>query len=353
MSEIGNVAIKDVHQGLSGQIMEGTHSYDQRYTPWNPPPYQHHAPLYNAHQSNGFGDAYYGYEDPPPPYPPSQGNIEDILQVLLQEKKEIREAKKRIEAQLVILTELVTRLVTLFVSSNSNTSQPSNSENQEEREDALLHEEAVENFNHKEVHECLEEVDEENVDQEVADEDKESKGTEILQSASSEAIPPDSPSKLHFEWVNLSDMNLLGPQHYGLLETDGQLRALCGVSDKKEMDPLALDESSYITCSKSEFKAYSGHLHKLHNNRAEVGAESLRKHLGPWQFLKKLVGSQRNEWTNQVWDPRKSYKNQHFWRVIACIGAFRDLLNMNWDPIENTKFKHWWGFKDEFKHKPP
>ncbi|MED6212583.1 hypothetical protein PIB30_084832, partial [Stylosanthes scabra] len=214
-----NVTFKDVHQGLSKQRMEGTYSYDQGYTPWNPPPYQHHAPQYNVYQSNGFGDAYYGYEDTPPPYSPSQGNFEGIFQVFLQEMKEIQEAQKQSEAQLAILTELITRLVTLYVSSNSNTSQPSNSENQEEREDALLHEEADENFNHKEVHECLEEVEEKNVDQEVADEDKEAKGTEILQFASSEATPPESPSKLHFEWVNLSDMNLLGPQHYALLET--------------------------------------------------------------------------------------------------------------------------------------
>ncbi|MED6139762.1 hypothetical protein PIB30_086991 [Stylosanthes scabra] len=200
--------------------MEGTYSYDQRYTPWNPPPYQHHAPQYNAHQSNGF--------DPPPPYSPSQGNIEDILQVLLQERKETREAQKRIEAQLATLTELLTRLVTQFVASNSNTSQRSNSGIQEEREDALLHEEDVENLNHKKVHDCLEVVEEENVDQEVADKDKESKETEILQYASSEATPLESPSKLHFEWVNLSDMNLLGLQHYDLLETDAQLMALCG-----------------------------------------------------------------------------------------------------------------------------
>ncbi|MED6140377.1 hypothetical protein PIB30_092538 [Stylosanthes scabra] len=179
----GNVTFKDVHQGLSKQRIEGNYSYDQGYTPWNPPPYQHHAPQYNVYQSNGFGDAYYGYEDPPPPYSPSQSNFEGSFQVLLQERKQIREAQKLIEAQLAILTELVTCLVTLYVSSNSNTSQPSNSENQEEREDALLHEEDVENLNHKEVHEFLEEVEEENVDQEVADEDKESKGMEILQPA--------------------------------------------------------------------------------------------------------------------------------------------------------------------------
>ncbi|MED6225139.1 hypothetical protein PIB30_090792 [Stylosanthes scabra] len=105
--------------------MEGTYSYDQGYTTWNPPPYQQHAPQYNVYQSNGFGDVYYGYEDPPPPYPPSQGNFKNIFQVLF----------------------------------NSNTFHPSNFGD-------------VENLNHKQVHECLEEVEEENVDQEVADEDK-------------------------------------------------------------------------------------------------------------------------------------------------------------------------------------
>ncbi|MED6176740.1 hypothetical protein PIB30_091092 [Stylosanthes scabra] len=292
LSETGNVTFKDVHQGLSQQRMEGTYSYDQGYTPWNPPPYQHHAPQYNVYQSNGFGDAYYGYEDPPPPYPPSQDNFEGIFQVLLQERKEFWETQRRLEAQLATVTELVTHLVTLSVASNSNTSHPSNFGD-------------VENLNHKEVHECLEEVEEENVDQEVADEHKESKEMEILQSASSEATPPESPSKLHFEWVNLSDMILLGPQHYGLLETDAQLRVLCGVLDKKEMDSLGMDESRFITCGESEFKAYNGHLHKLHNNRAKVGASNLKKHLGPWQSQEKLVDSQRNEWTNQVWDPGK------------------------------------------------
>ncbi|MED6127858.1 hypothetical protein PIB30_092142 [Stylosanthes scabra] len=255
--EQGMSLVKDVHQGLSKQMMEETYSYDQGYTPWNPPPYQHHAPQYNVHHSNGFGNAYYGYEDPPPSYPPSQGNFEDIFQVLLQERKEFRETQ------------------------NSNICHPSNFGDDE-------------NLNHKKVHECLEEVEEENVYQEVADEDKESKGMEIIQSASFEATPPESPSKLHFEWVNLSDMNLLSPQHYALLEMDDQLRVICGLLDKKEMDSLGMDESRFITCRESEFESYSGHLHKLHNNRAKVGALNLRKHLGPWQSQEKLVDSQSN-----------------------------------------------------------
>ncbi|MED6162101.1 hypothetical protein PIB30_067173, partial [Stylosanthes scabra] len=290
LSGTGNVIIQDVHQGLRKQLMEEACSYDQGYIMWNPPPYQHHAPRYNAYQSNGYGDAYYGYEDPSPPHPPSKNVVECL--------------------------------------------------------------------NHDEVHECLGDAEVENkdqeaedVDQEVEDKDKELKGMKIVHSASFEATIPKLPSELHFEWVNFSNLNFIGPQHYALLETDDQLRTLCGVLDKKEMDSLGLDESRFITCEKSEFKSYSGHL--LHNNRAKVGAFSLRKHLGAWQFQEKLVDSHSNRWTNQVWDPGKSYENQNFWGIITRIGAFRDLLNMNWDPTENTKFKHWWRFKDEFKHKPP
>ncbi|MED6129156.1 hypothetical protein PIB30_105134, partial [Stylosanthes scabra] len=74
--EPGNVTIINVHQGLSPQVMEEAYSYDQGYTPWNSPPYQHHSPRYNAYQSNR-------YEDPSPPYyPPSQTGIEEALQLL-------------------------------------------------------------------------------------------------------------------------------------------------------------------------------------------------------------------------------------------------------------------------------
>ncbi|MED6136731.1 hypothetical protein PIB30_058494 [Stylosanthes scabra] len=118
------------------------------------------------------------------------------------------------------------------------------------------------------------------------------------------------------------------------------------------MKSLELKVSKFITCGESEFKSYSEHLHKLHNDRAKVGAFSLKKYLEPWQLQEKLVDSYGNGWTNQVWDLGKSFKDHHFLGVITCVRAFRDLLNMNWDPLEPTKFKHWWRFKDEIKHKP-
>ncbi|MED6226778.1 hypothetical protein PIB30_107032, partial [Stylosanthes scabra] len=54
----------------------------------------------------------YQHHAHPPPYP--QGNFEDILQVLIQERKEPRENQRRINAQLNTLTLGVIRLVTQF-----------------------------------------------------------------------------------------------------------------------------------------------------------------------------------------------------------------------------------------------
>ncbi|MED6137742.1 hypothetical protein PIB30_067853, partial [Stylosanthes scabra] len=202
------------------------------------------------------------------------------------------EVQRKIEIQLDLLIKLAS-LIIEHLNNSSNISQPSNSENlpsqplpnpwrslhnlfpytnQEGREDALLNEEDVESLD-----EYLEEVEEgneaqvvEDVDQKVEDNCKEPKGMDIVYSASSKVTPSKLPSELQFEWVDLPNLNFIGPQHYALLETDDQLGALDGVLNKKEKESLELSASKFITCGKSEFKAHSEHLHKLHNNRAKL-----------------------------------------------------------------------------------
>ncbi|MED6208174.1 hypothetical protein PIB30_042627 [Stylosanthes scabra] len=239
----------------SKQVMESYYSCNQRYAPWNPTPYQPHDLGYDAYQSYGFGDAYYGYEDPSPPYPPFQNGSEEVFQLLCQEMKEIREIQKEFANQVNTLCLIMIQWMT---------------QSAIEREDALLHEKDDESLKQEGMHECLEEVDEENkyqeaedVDQEVEDKDKEQKGVKVVHFASSEATPPKLPSELHFKWINPYDMNCLGPQHYGSFETNGQLKALCGVLDKKKMDSMELTESKFKECN--------GLLHKLHNNKAKIG----------------------------------------------------------------------------------
>ncbi|MED6125118.1 hypothetical protein PIB30_065602 [Stylosanthes scabra] len=106
---------------------------------------------------------------------------------------------------------------------------------------------------------------------------------------------------------------------------DGSSYDVSGVWPPRSLSPSAVHgvENWGVTLNESKFKACSGLLHKLHNNRAKTGC------------------------ANRVWDLGKSFMNHHFWEVTHCIGAFRSL-----NPLGPTKFKHWWGFKDEFKHKP-
>ncbi|MED6162873.1 hypothetical protein PIB30_074530 [Stylosanthes scabra] len=262
--------------------MESYYSCNQEYTPWNLTPYQPHDLGYDAYQSYGFGDAYYGYEDPPPPYPPSQngGCIPTFFRckrrkdTLSQPRSNqwrniptlhIHQERKKDSQLSQPLSNQWRRIPTLFRCAN-----------QKEGEDALLHGEDDESLTQEGMHECLEEVEEENkyqetkdVDQEVEHKDKEQKGVESVHFASSKATPPLLPSELHFKWVNPYDMNCLGPLRYGLIETDGQLKALCGVLDKNKMDSMELSECN-------------GLLYKLHNNKSKIG------------------------WANRVWDPGKS-----------------------------------------------
>ncbi|MED6162620.1 hypothetical protein PIB30_072236 [Stylosanthes scabra] len=180
--------------------------------------------------------------------------------------------------------------------------------NQEGSEDALLHEEDVESLNHEEVHECLEEVEEENedqeaknVDQEVKDKDKEPKGIEIVHFASFEATPPKLPSELHFVWVNLSNLKFIGPQHYDLLETDGQLRTLCGVLDKKEVNVGWLNDSRCIMGGVLKLEAQNSERpHKFPSYVIDTKRRNLRKHLESLPFQEKRDDQQGEGWTNRV-----------------------------------------------------
>ncbi|MED6138151.1 hypothetical protein PIB30_071566 [Stylosanthes scabra] len=67
--------------------------------------------LDNAYQSNGFDDVYYGYEDPSPPYQPSQSEIVKLFEAFAQERNEIHEVQRKIEIQLDLLIKLATLVI--------------------------------------------------------------------------------------------------------------------------------------------------------------------------------------------------------------------------------------------------
>ncbi|MED6164151.1 hypothetical protein PIB30_086910 [Stylosanthes scabra] len=217
--------------------MELRYSCNQGYTPWNPTPYQPHDLGYNAYQSNGFGDAYYGYEDPSPPYPPSQ-DLATLIIEHLNNSSNISQPSNSEDLPSQQLSNPWGHIGTLFLCTN-----------QEGRAD-VLNEEDVES-----LHESLEEDEEgneaqvaEDVDQKVEDNCKEPKGIKIVHSISPEVTSSKLPSEFQFEWVNLPTLNFTNPQHYALLETDDQLGALDGVLNKKEKESLELNASKSTTC---------------------------------------------------------------------------------------------------------
>ena len=82
-----------------------------------------------------------------------------------------------------------------------------------------------------------EEVDIEEVCKEV-EVVKEHKGVELEITLPKllEIPPPKLPSSFTtFKWVKFISLSFLIPLEYGLLETDGQLRALCGIKSKRKM----------------------------------------------------------------------------------------------------------------------
>ncbi|MED6219641.1 hypothetical protein PIB30_037614 [Stylosanthes scabra] len=285
-------------RSFSKQVMESYYSCNQEYAPWNPTPYQPHDIGYDTAPLNHCqiqGDAFLLCLDA------KEDNAHFLNHGLINGEAiptlYIHQERKKDSRLSQPLSNQWRSIPTLFRCAN-----------QKEREDVLVHEENVESLEQKGMHECLEEVEEENeyqeaedIDQEVQDKNKGRKGIEIVHFTSSETTPPKLPSELHFKWANPYDMNCLSPQRYGLFKMDDQLKALYGVLDKKKMESMELVNRS----SKNVMDSFTSFT-------------TIKPRLGG---LTEFGILEKASW-------------------IIILGG-------------HTNFKHWWGFKDEFKHKPP
>ncbi|KAL4344523.1 hypothetical protein AHAS_Ahas11G0186900 [Arachis hypogaea] len=88
----------------------------------------------------------------------------------------------------------------------------------------------------KELEEVAKQVEVEESYQKVEVIKEESKGVKLTLSKPLDTLLAKSPSNLQIEWVIISSFHFLGPYQYALLETDGQLRAICGLESRKELD---------------------------------------------------------------------------------------------------------------------
>ena len=134
-----------------------------------------------------------------------------------------------------------------------------------------------------------------------------------------------------------------------MLETDDQLRRLCGIKRKRRM--------------------FSGWSYKSRLIKVEIS----RARCKGWTS-DQLVGSKRRIWyfmensdwlppgwnnddplkdgcRNKIWDP--GIQEDQLWELKACEELHQGLVNSLGNVGAYWKSKRWWKFQDEFKHKPP
>ncbi|MED6153540.1 hypothetical protein PIB30_103006 [Stylosanthes scabra] len=324
-----------------------TTPYHSQTPPWDPnsyPPYhQPYEPLESSHfeppPSYPLSEDAYPYEhsfQSPPfnqPSSSSQPTIEEALRPIYQEHKEFRDFQRRMEAQLSTIADLVTCLTTQISHNNSSTSQTQIDifhEEEEAFEKVGEQEMKVEVQTCEEVCDNKQELEVEEACKELGFDKQESKGAKTTLTHPFRTSLANLPSNKSFEWVSLPCVNFLGPHQYALLETVGQLRALCRLKSEEE-----------LMC-------------KAKLNGFPTRNWSSRKPFESWTLQGKHDNQQENGWTLKIWDPGIHFNNQQFWRsLVYCFENCQRLVQKVLNPMKHTKFKHWWEFKDEFKHKPP
>ncbi|MED6140931.1 hypothetical protein PIB30_098357 [Stylosanthes scabra] len=225
---VGDCDFNDgVHQGMDYPMIGEHYVYEQQPSSWHqsPPPYYECNQPYSVYQPNGYASSL-------------QPTIEEALRPIYQEHKEFRGFQRRMETQLSTKADLVTRLTTQVSHNNPSTSQlPIDISHAEE--------EAFEKVDEQEMKvemQVCEKVGDNEQEMEVEEaykglgfDKQELKGVKITFTQPLGASLSNLPSNTSFEWVSLPCVNFLGPHQYALLETDGQLRALCRLKSEDEL----------------------------------------------------------------------------------------------------------------------
>ena len=174
-----------------------------------------------------------------------------------------------------------------------------------------------------------------------------------MELANSLEIPLPRPlqSNTTFKWVKFLSLTFTFPLEYGLLETDGQLRALCGIKSKRKMVSSKSCQARFnmVVCSK--FKCNGCCKAQLNGSRKLFGRFSENSDCLPpgWNH----DDQQEDGCKRKVWDPGIHSNNQYFWGLVTCFHFLEGFLRLVWDLGAFWKHKHWWRFLNQYKHKPP
>ena len=199
----------------------------------------------------------------------------------------------------------------------------------------------------------LDEVDEQRIENEEACEKveaikDENKGVELT-STLEIPLPKPPPSTLSFKWVNSLYSSFIIPLEYGLLETDGQLRYICGFKSKKEIVSGWKHHSRFtmVTCPKLDSKGWC--ITRVHGSRRMFGHFVENSPCSPPTWINDNQLGDGCE--DKIWDPG-TYEDQH-WEPMICEELHQSLEILILNDGAYWKSKHWWKFQDEYKHKPP
>ncbi|KAL4316078.1 hypothetical protein AHAS_Ahas15G0249100 [Arachis hypogaea] len=191
-----------------------------------------------------------------------------------------------------------------------------------------------------------EEVEIEKACKEVEEFKEEHKGVELAR-----PLPKSSPSNTTFKWVKFLSLTFTFLLEYGLLETDGQLRALCGIKSKRKMISGKSYQARFkmVACSKLKCKDWC---------RAQLnGSRRLFGYLCENSNQLPPGGNngdpQEDGCKSKVWDPGIYSHNQHYWSLVTCFNLLEGVMRLVWNPGGYWINKHWWRFLDQYKHKPP
>ncbi|QHN93124.1 uncharacterized protein DS421_17g589990 [Arachis hypogaea] len=170
-------------------------------------------------------------------------------------------------------------------------------------------------------------------------------------SRSLEASLPRWPSTPSLEWVKFISISFIVPLEYGLLETDGQLRILCGMKRKRKMFRGWRCKSRLIMVDASNMRYKGWSSAQLDGSRRIVGHYIENSPHSPPGWTNNDDQPQ-DGCENKVWDPGLQEEDQ-LWEPQACEELHQDLAQSMKNLGAQWRTKHWWEFQDEYKHKPP